>query len=144
MDEIDIRDFSKIIKLALNQKTRQFINVKNILKSEIYKLVVDDAIFNAHKHGNLTQLNEIFCLLDETSYANDFVVAVQSKLNVVVTETKPPKFRKLNKALMLDAVRESKIKIQPPVTIYVKEERSQDIMDSHLMLPGSYGGSRKR
>lgn len=151
MDEKRIAELRKFIGLITDPKVSAFIDLKKLCNSGIYNLSVQLATELAVKHGDFGYLNRLLALLEGTSYANEFVSDLRSKLSFVLTNTKPRKLKKatpeeVTKAAKQVAVLPSKPK-RPQVKTSKKKDKprtSHDLMDSRLMLPGSYGMGRRR
>lgn len=151
MDQVELKACRDIISALLNPTIRPFLDVKKILQSRIYNLAVDLAIERTAGDGNLTELSNILAAIDGTPQAQALIQRARSKFNVVVTDTKPRKLRKVNNAQRAEAAKEASAKrlaenarSKPVVVVYERDEPSQDLMDSRLMVPGSFGMGRRR
>jgi hypothetical protein len=106
---------------------------------------------HAAKHGDFNYLNHLLALVEGSVHATDLISSLRPKLNFVLTETKP---RKLKKATPEQVAKVAKQALSKPITVNtaaakpakkaVKPKVSQDLMDSRLMLPGSYGHGKRR
>lgn len=160
MDEKQIAALKKFINTLANPKIGPLIDLKKLCQSGIYKLALQMAADHALKFKDLTFLNNIFFLLDGSPYERDFISDLKPKLNFTLTDTKP---RKLKHATLEQVIQATKqpiakptnqptakaiaVKNPPPKQAKIynnKREVSEDLMDSRLMLPGSYGAGRRR
>lgn len=149
MSDIDTKTVRELLAALRNPNIGPFIDLKKLCRSRLYERVVEIAVDQAAEHGNLTQLNHFLDVLDGTAHADDLIRAAQLKLKVVVVDSRPVALRKATRAQIAQIARRSAKKTlakldRSPVKKYEKEERSQDLMDSRLMLPGSYGTGRRR
>lgn len=150
MDEKQIAELRKFISTITDKKIRPFIDTKKLCDSGIYNLAVQMGTEHAAKHGDFNYLNLLFTLVDGTPQGNSFVSNLRPKLNFVLTETNP---RKLKKATAEQVAQAAKAATSKPITVKAaptnpaKKEKpkvSHDLMDSRLMLPGSYGTGKRR
>lgn len=151
MDEKRIAELRKFIGLITDPKVCAFIDLKKLCNSGMYNLSVQMATEHAARHGDFGLLNRLFGLLEGTAYANEFVSDLRSKLSFVLTNTKP---RKLKKATPEEVTKAAKhaaalpvFSRKPQIKPSDKKDKprtSHDLMDSRLMLPGSYGMGRRR
>lgn len=151
MDDKQVAELRKFINTITDKKIRPFIDSKKLCDSGIYNLAVQMATEHAAKHGDFNYLNLLFSLLDGTAQGSAFVSHLRPKLNFVLTDSKPRKLKKATadlvaKAAKLAAAKPIAVKTVParPTKKADKRKVSQDLMDSRLMLPGSYGTGRGR
>jgi hypothetical protein len=155
MDDKTRKERHKFINTICNPTFRPFIDINKLCKSQTYRLAVEAAADHASMHGNFTLLNNLFSLLDGTQHANSLIALLRPKLNFIVTETTPRMLKKAGPWLAAQDAAEEALglkKIPPKLTIPIpvkrlgleREARSNDLMDSGLMLPGSYGTGRRR
>lgn len=151
MDDKSASELHKFIGLACDPRISSFIDIKKLCSSTIFDDAVDEAIDHVAKHGNLTLLNKLLVLLDGTPQSSKLLALVRSRVNCVVTDTKPPQLRKS----MPPQPEVPHATVPPKCTTVnvamatasrdVDERRSVgDIMDSRLVLPGSYGTGRRK
>jgi hypothetical protein len=151
LNDIDTRTVRGLLATLRDANIGPFIDLKKLCRSSFYERVVEIAVAKADEHGNLTQLNHFLEVLHGTPYANDLILVARLRLNVVVVDSMPVALRKATRAQIAQAARQAlvkkpvtKVDVRTPVKKYEKEERSQDLMDSRLMLPGGYGTGRRR
>lgn len=144
MDEKRIGELKKFLTTVTNPVIANVIDLRKLSKSPEFSQAVDMAAQHAQRHGDFTYLNNIMGLLDGSAYGIEFLNLLRPKLNFVITETKP---RKLMKASPDDAAEQAAkpipVKAKPPKKKPVKK-KSQDLLDSRLMLSGSYGNGKRR
>lgn len=118
------------------------------------------AIAHAAKHKDYTYLNNIFWIIDGSTYERDFISTLRLKINFVINDTKPRKFKHATLEQVIQAAKPpipkptKPHKIKPiavkslsprKASVYdEKRKASHDLMDSRLMLPGSYGTGKRR
>lgn len=151
MYDKEIIELRKFISIITDKKIYPFIDLKKLCVSGIYTLAVQMATEHAAKHGDFTYLNLLFSLLDGTTQGNLFVSNLRPRLNFIFTDTSP---RKLKKATADQVAKAEKQATSMPIAVKLastkpvkhKDARkvSHDLMDSRLMLPGSYGTGRRR
>lgn len=150
MDDKQIAELRKFISMITDKKIHPFIDVKKLCVSGIYTLAVQMATEHAAKHGDFTYLNLLFTIVDGTPQGNSFVSNLRPKLNFIFTDTSP---RKLKKATADQVAKAAKQATAMPIAVKAasikpaKKEKpkvSHDLMDSRLMLPGSYGTGKRR
>jgi hypothetical protein len=151
MDTKQIAELSKFIGTIASPKIGPFIDLKKLCQSGIYGLAVQMGAEHAFRHGDFGYLNTLFGLLDGTQYGNSLIASLRPKLTFVILNTKPRKFKKATAAQVADA---AKKELAMPIMVKTnevkallkknKEHVSHDIMDSRLMLPGSYGAGKRR
>ena len=151
MDENKIVELRKFVSTITDPKVSAFIDLKKLCQSGIYNLAVQMAVEHAAKHHDFGYLEKILALLDGSAHASGFIASLRPKLNFIVSDTKPRKFKKATPEQIAKAAKQAQSKpvaakkASPTVTKKVeKVEVSQDLMDSRLMLPGSYGTGRRR
>ena len=148
MDEKRTAELRKFVGTVTDPNISSFIALKKLCQSGIYTLSVQMATEHAAKHGDFNYLNHLLALLDGTTHASDLISTVRPKLTFVLTDTKPRKFKKatseqaakqaLSKPIAVKTAPAKKIKKA------AKPKVSHDLMDSRLMLPGSYGHGKRR
>lgn len=150
MDDKKIAELRKFISMITDKKIHPFIDVKKLCVSGIYTLAVQMATEHAAKHGDFTYLNLLFSILDGTTQGDLFVSNLRPRLNFIFTDTSP---RKLKKATADQVAKAAKQAMAMPIAVKAaptkpaKKEKpkvSHDLMDSRLMLPGSYGTGKRR
>jgi len=151
MDEKKVAELRKFVITITDPKVSAFIDLRKLCQSGIYNLAVQMATEHAAKHHDFGYLEKILTLLDGSAHASGFIASLRPKLNFIVSDTKPRKFKKATPEQIAKAAKQAKNKpvaakkTSPAVTKKVaKVEVSQDLMDSRLMLPGSYGTGRRR
>ena len=152
MDEKRVTELRKFIGTITDPKISAFIDLKKLCQSGIYNLSVQMATEHATKHHDFSFLERILALLEGTSHASDFISSLRPNLNFVLTETKPRKLKKATPEQVAQAAQQSlnkpvaakSVPEKSPKKKTVKAKVSHDLMDSRLMLPGSYGTSRRR
>ena len=151
MDEKKIAELRKFISTITDPKISAFIDLKKLYQSGIYNLAVQMATEHAAKHHDFSYLEKILALLDDSTHASGFITSLRPSLNFVVTDTKPRKFKKATPEQVAKAATQAQNKpvvakavATKPVKKVVKEKVSHDLMDSRLMLAGSYGMGRRR
>lgn len=154
MDQNELKSCHDLIDALTNPNIRPFLDINKILQSKIYVSAIKFAIKIALKHGNLALLNGLLAAVEDTPYAQSLILTVQSKLNVVVTNTTPPKFRKVMGFQMgvqtakapkeASAKQVKKASTKTPAGRENRDEQRLDLLDSRLMLPGSYGSGKRR
>jgi hypothetical protein len=151
MDEKRVADLRKFIGAVTDPKISALIDLKKLYQSGIYNLAVQMATEHAVKHGDFNYLNQLLALFEGSVYATNFISSLRPKLNFLLTETKPRKFKKATPEQVAKAARQAASKpitaktapAKPPSKV-AKTEVSHDLMDSRLMLPGSYGHGKRR
>lgn len=151
MEDKQAAELRKFINTVTDKKIRPLIDTNKLCGSGIYNLAVQMATEHAAKHGDFSFLNLLFTLVDGTPYGSSFVSSLRPKLNFVLTDTNP---RKLKKASPEQVAKAAKVAASKPIAVKVapsnpakkkdKPKVSHDLMDSRLMLPGSYGTGRRR
>lgn len=151
MDEKKIVELRRFISTFTDSKITPFIDLKKLCQSDIYNLAVQAAAEHAAKHNDFGYLEKILALLDGSTHANRFIASLRPTLNVIVTDTKPRRFKKATPQQIAKVAKQAQSKpvvakkVSPTVIRKVeKAEISQDLMDSRLMLPGAYGTGRRR
>lgn len=144
MDEKRAVDLKKFLSAITNPVIANFLDLKKLSKSPEFSQAIGMAAQHAQRHGDFDLLNKILALLDGSAYAIEFLNSLRPKLNFVITETKP---RKLMKASPDDAAKQA----AKPIPVKAKpakkrpaKKKSRDLLDSRLMLPGSYGNGKRR
>jgi hypothetical protein len=152
MDEKRAGELRKFLNTISCSEISPFIDRAKVCRSETYRQAIDAAVDSVVKHGNFTLLSNLYGWLHGTKHAEELILFLRPKLNFVVTADVPPKLRKASsREVMLAAAPvggEKKGKATAPMPIkrlgLEKEERSEDLLDSRLMLPRSFGAGRKR
>lgn len=144
MDEKRIVESRKFLAVVTSPVIANVIDLKKLSKSPNFSMAVEMATQHAQHYGNFGYLNKIMCLLDGSTYAVEFLNSLRPNLNFVLTDTKP---RKLMKASHEEAVQQAAKQILVKAKPAEKKPaigKSQDILDSRLMLSGSYGNGKRR
>ncbi len=151
MDEKRIAELRKFINAVTDPKISAFIDLKKLSQSGAYNLSVQMATEHAAKYGDFNYLNHLLTLVDGSVHATNLISSLRPKLNFVLTETTPRKFKK---ATPEQVAKTAKHALSKPITVKtapenpsrkaVKPKVSHDLMDSRLMLPGSYGHGKRR
>lgn len=151
MDEKRIAELRKFISTVTDPKISAFIDLKKLCQSGTYNLSVQMATEHAAKHGDFNYLNHLLTLVEGSVHATDLISSLRPKLNFVLTETKPRKFKKATPEQVAKAAKQA---LSKPITVKTapakpskkaaKPKVSHDLMDSRLMLPGSYGHGKRR
>ncbi len=154
MEEKRVTELRKFVVTITDKNIAAFIDRKKLCLSGIFNLSVQMATEHAAKHGDFSYLNNLLALLEGTKHACDLIYTVRPKLNFVLTETKPRRFKKATPEQIAKAATQY---ISKPVAVkraptkpaqkkvkYKATKASHDLMDPHLMLPGSYGNGKHR
>lgn len=160
MDNKQIAELKKFINTLADSKIGPLIDLKKLCQSGIYKIAVPMATAHAANHKDYTYLKKIFGIIDGSPYERDFISTLRITINFVINETKPRKLKHATLEQVIQAARPSSpsptnpSKIKPiaaksPATkrAEVRNEKrrvSHALMDSRLMLPGSYGTGKRR
>lgn len=159
MDETKTAELRKFLNTITEPKISSFIDLKKLCQSGIFNLAVQMATEHASKHHDFTYLERLLHLLDGSAHASGFVASLRRKLNFVITDTKPRKFKRATlkqvatsakqaRSAPLDVKRPEPKRVKGPEPKPVKkigrEKVSYDLMDSRLMLPGGYGTGKRR
>lgn len=164
----ELQDFIMAIS---DPRVQPFIDLKKLCQSGIYNLAVQMATEHAVQHGDFCYLQKILIVLDGSIHVNGFIASLRPKLNFIIVEAKPRYFKKATPEQVAEADKRAQknrtattaTDLSKPMSKKVakkmlkststarpkrrkkKEEKpSHDIMDSRLMLPGSYGTGRRR
>lgn len=144
MDEKRVAELRKFLNTVTNPVVANVIDRRKLCKSPEFSQAVDMAAQHAQRHGDFAYLNNIMALLDGSTHAIEFLNLLRPKLNFVIMETKP---RKLMKASPDDANEQAAKSIPvkaKPAKKGPAKKKSQDLLDSRLMLSGSYGNGKRR
>lgn len=151
MDEKRIAELRKFVGTVTDPKISAFIDLKKLCQSGIYTLSVQMGTEHAAKHGDFNYLNNLLALVEGSVHASDLISTVRPKLNFVLTDTKPRKFKKATPEQVAKVAKQAlskpiAVKTAPakPAKKSAKPKVSHDLMDSRLMLPGSYGHGKRR
>lgn len=151
MDDKRIAELRKFVGTVTDPKISAFIDLKKLCQSGIYNLSVQMATEHAAKHGDFNYLNNLLALSDGTVHASDLIATVRPKLTFALTDTKPRKFKRATSEQVAKAATQAlskpiAVKTAPakPIKKSAKPKVSHDLMDSRLMLPGSYGHGKRR
>lgn len=152
MNEKQVAELRKFLSKITDPKISAFIDLKKLCQSGIYNLAVQMATEHAIEHKNYMYLNNIFGLIDDTPYAINFITALRPRLNFTLTDTKPRKLKhatlhQVTQAENQPTTKAIAVKNPPPKQAKIYDNKldvSEDLMDSRLMLPGSYGTGRRR
>jgi hypothetical protein len=150
MDETKIAELRKFLNTIADPRISAFIDLKKLCQSGIYNLAVQMATEHAKRH-DFTYLDRLLHLLDGSVHVSGFIASLRPKLNFVITDTKPRKFKKatlqqvVNAAEQTQSISATVKKVETkPVKKVVREKVSYDLMDSRLMFPGGYGTGKRR
>lgn len=151
MDDKKAAELRKFVGAVTDPKVRPFIDLAKLRGSGVYNLAVQMATEHASAHGDFSFLNNLLTLHGEGAYASEFIAGLRSKLSFVVSGSSP---RKLKKATPEQA---AKAMAQAPATAAAarsslrttarkpeKRKIGDDLLDSRLMLPGSFGHGKRR
>ncbi|WP_158658343.1 hypothetical protein [Achromobacter sp. AONIH1] len=152
MDEKKVAEARKFLTAITDNRVRAFIDLKKLCQSGIYEHVVQMATEHAQKHGDFSFLNSIFGLVDGSIYSNAFVASLRPKLSFIVTTAAPRKLKKATPAQVAKAAETKLPQPSPPVHTPTAKKmvqalprtKSEDLLDSRFMMPGSYGTGRRR
>lgn len=151
MEEKQSAELRKFINTITDKKVQPFIDLAKLHNSGIYNLAVQMAIEHATKYGDLSFVNLLFTLMDGTPHGAALVSSLRPKLNFILTDTKPRKLKKASAEQVAQAAKKAQSKpitVKPmpakPAKKKDKPKVSHDLMDSRLMLPGSYGTGKRR
>jgi hypothetical protein len=143
-------ELSKFIGTITSAKISAFIDLKKLCQSRVYGLAVQMGAEHAATHGDFGYLNNLLGLLDGTQYGKSLVASLRPKLTFVLSGAEPRKFKKATAEQVAEAAKKElampvkaktdQVKVPPKK----KAPVSNDIMDSRLMLPGSYGTGKRR
>lgn len=132
-----------------HRDVRPFIDVQKLYGSDIFEETIQMAINNAIDHGNFGYIQRLLELVYKTPSYQPFLKKVSDQIPYSLIETNPPKIVKhtiANEYLAANQI-EKNDKANPakkPIITIKEKKPYRDIMDSHLMYPGSYGTSRRR
>lgn len=152
MDEKKVAELRKFVAAIANPKVRPFIDLVKLGGSGTFNLAVQMATEHASIHGDFGYLNSLLAVLGDGTQASQLIAGLRPKLSFVVSETKP---RKLKKATTEQAAADVKKAFKPAAPVKSKPQtpkpkespnrkRSDDLLDSRLMLPGAYGTGKRR
>lgn len=150
MDKKRVAELRKFISTITDPNISAFIDLKKLCQSGIYNMAVQMAMEHAAAHSDFNYLEKILHLLDGSMHAAGYIAALKPKLNFIVTDTKPRKFKKAT----LEQIAKEEQALRTPIALNsgptkpakkgVKKKVSYDIMDSQLMLSGCYGNGKRR
>lgn len=146
-NERESKSIQNLFRLLLNPDLNIFIDKRKLCRSEIFKRAIDVAIDQHSVHGNLTPLNSLITWLDGTAEGTDLVSRLKPNFEVLYICGAPPKLRKVSLLEQLAGPAPVKTTQSPRpmgTTRFTDIEKSEDVMDSRLMLPGSFGSGRRR
>lgn len=152
MAENRVAELRRFVSAITQPHIRPFIDLKKLCSSGTYNLAVQMAIEHAVEHGDFAYLNSLMTLVDGSSHASDLIATCRPRLTFVVTGDKP---RKLKKATADQALKATKLASSKTPSVATsrpsptkkpakKSSVSQDLLDSRLMLPGSFGHGKRR
>lgn len=173
MDENNATRLRKFIAAISDPVVSDLLDRERLFKSGMYGAALEMAVEHAIKHKDYGFINGLLVPLGDSSYARDLVGKIRPRLSFVVYEKKPYRLRQASKAqadkiakkttdellsMNIDGKSSSKIaKMSMPESAKIPEVKrakrrkklpvvkiSEDLMDSRLMLPGSYGTGKKR
>jgi hypothetical protein len=146
-DQRESKAIQNLFRLLLNPDLNIFIDKRKLCSSEIFQRAIDMAINQSREHGNMTQLNSLITWLDGTAAGTNLVSRLKPNFEVLYTPGTPPKLRKVSLLEQLAGPPPVKTS-QSPRPMEIKRstdvEKSEDLMDSRLILPGSFGSGRRR
>lgn len=151
-------ELRKFLSMIADPNLRHFLDLGKLVNSGIYNLSVKMGTEHALSHGDYGYLNQMFGVLDGSPYESLFVASLRSKLNFIITEGTPRKLKKATPEQIADAAERAgkrqaavvkAIPTKTPKTRAIKAKgpksiRSEDLLDSRLRLPGSYGTGKRR
>lgn len=155
MDEKNIKELRKIINIFNNVKIKEFLNVEKIFNSELFFELLKLGTDQAKLKNDFRDINNFFKLFEGTIYERDYINHVRKHVNFILTDKSPRTFLKakdetqMQRSLNIFEAREKeKISELEESKFFPKkidnEEKSQDLMNTRLILPGSFGSSRRR
>ncbi|WP_343821012.1 hypothetical protein [Castellaniella daejeonensis] len=164
-------ELQSFIMSISDPRIRPFLDLKKLCQSGIYDLAVKMATAHAVQHGDFCYLQKILIVLDGSIHVNEFIASLRPKLNFIIMDAKPRYFKKatperiaeVNKRAQKNRTATTAVDLSKPITKRAAknmfkststaqptrrrakgEKSSHDIMDSRLMLPGSYGTGRRK
>lgn len=173
IDERKIKELRNFLSKISDPEVQALIDISKLYRTEVFAATVQMASEHAVKHQDFSFVERILNLLEGTDYADDLVEKLQPRLGFIVTQTVPRKIKKgreasSEKALLLEKpVAATKHKAVSPLKVAKQTKRiaqvrvnvksvakpkrkvvyvvkSEDLMDSRLMLPGGYGTGLRR
>lgn len=140
----------EFIAAITDPHVRDFVDLRKLTKSEKYRLAVDMAVEHANTHGDFGYLTKILRLLGRGTHADSYLEKLRERVVFVVgNEDGVLTLKKSLKAKSPELPTTKKSPVsrkapkQSPVRMH-KNAPSEDLMDSRLMLPGSYGSGKRR
>lgn len=158
MDQQKKVELRKFLAMISDPNLRHFLDLGKLVNSGLYNLSVKMGTEHALSHGDYGYLNQMFGVLDGSPYVGSFVASLRSKLNFIITEGNPRKLKKATPEQVADAAKRAAkrqaaivktIPTKAPTMRAIKDKgpkstRSEDLLDSRLRLPGSYGTGKRR
>lgn len=152
MDEKQVAELRKFIVSVTNPNISNFIDLKKLYNSEIFNLAVQMGIEHAIKHEDFIYINRFLALFEGTIHINHFISSLRPKLTFALTETKPCQIKKASPKQISEAEKQAIDKLtyvntalsKPVKKKTGKRKVSYDIMDSRLLISGSYGHGKRR
>ena len=173
MDDNNATRLRKFIAAISDPVVSDLLDRERLFKSGMYGAALEMAVEHAIKHKDYGFINGLLVPLGDSSYARDLVGKIRPRLSFVVYKKKPYRLRQASQAqadkiakktvdellsMNIDGKSSAKIaKMSMPESAKIPEVKrakrrkklpvvqiSEDLMDSRLMLPGSYGTGKKR
>jgi hypothetical protein len=151
MDAIKTAELKRFLSAITDPNVRPFIDLAKLHGSGIYNLAVQMATEHASAHGDFGPLNNLLALHGEGAYANAFISGLRSKLSFVVVGSSPRKLKKATPEQAAEAMKRAPVatpaaRTSTRTTARKPERRKigDDLLDSRLMLPGSFGHGKRR
>lgn len=149
MTELSTSDLRRFITTITQNDIRPFLDLKKVCASNIYLHAIDLSIHEAVINGNLNFVNALYALVVDTRFEHEFLAKIRIKFDFVISDTKPRRLKKATPEQEKQAVKN--VELHPKKLDSTKrfgnlkrKKPSTDIMDSRVMLPGSFGNGKKR
>lgn len=152
MDEKKVIELRKFVGIITDPKISALLDLKKLSKSGIFNQSVEMASDHAVKHNDFTYLNKLFALVDGSAYESTFIIGLRSKIDFVITESTPRTLKKATREQMTAAAKRAQGRAAAAKSTPSKQpkskseqcEHSHDLLDSRLILPGSYGSGKRK
>lgn len=156
MNEKTSESARKFIAAITDPLVGDFVDLRKLTKSEKYLQAVNMAVEHANEHSDLGYLTKILSLLGRGAHATSFLDALRGRVAFVVADDGGAltlkKSSPESSAKKTVLVRKVLVKMPKPVRSVVvkksaspsKNRMSEDLMNSRLMLSGSYGSGKRR
>jgi hypothetical protein len=136
-----------LFRLLLDPDLMIFINKRKLCGSELLQRAIQVAFDQHSVHRNSTRLISLISFLHGTAEGATLVSRLKPNFEVVYDAGKQPKLRKVSllEQLAGPAPAQTQRSSAPLITNRIRDvDKSEDLLDSRLMFPGSYGSGRRR